>query len=392
MSKITVVGAGIAGLVAAVACAENGAEVIVHEAHDTVGGRARATDPPYIAHEGPHAFYADGSAWAWLAERDLVGPAVGPSWREFRAARMRHRGRLRAAPPAALIGMLAHRRRRAPVDVDFFSWAAERHGEHAARAAANALGVVTYDHDPGRLSAAFVWDLLMRVTAPRPSAVRFVLGGWPRMIERIRRRAVELGVHIVTGSRVDALPDPPVIVATQLESAAILLGDPGLAWESGRCVLLDLGLDQRATDLWTVFDLDEAGFAERFSATDPSLAPAGRSLVQATMPLRPDEPRPAATARLESLIDLGFPGWRHRTHWRRDGTATGRSGALDLPGYTWRDRPAIARGDGVFLAGDMVAAPGMRAEVSINSAVRAAEAALGAHAPRTVRETPSAGR
>ena len=47
-----------------------------------------------------------------------------------------------------------------------------------ARAAARAededgvltgLGVVTYDADPGRLSAAFVWDLLRRVTAPRAS-------------------------------------------------------------------------------------------------------------------------------------------------------------------------------------------------------------------------------
>jgi hypothetical protein len=128
--------------------------------------------------------------------------------------------------------------------------------------------------------------------------------------------------------------------------------------------------------VWALFDLDEAGFAERFSATDPALAPAGRSLVQATMPLRPGEPRPVAIARLEGMLDLGFRGWRDRTDWRRDGTAVGRSGALDLPGYTWRDRPAIDRGDGIFLAGDLVAAPGMRAEISINSALLAADAAL----------------
>ncbi len=53
-----------------------------------------------------------------------------------------------------------------------------------------------------------------------------------------------------------------------------------------------------------------------------------------------------------------------------------RSGALDLPGITWRDRPAIDRGDGVFLVGDMVAAPGLLAEVSFASALEASRLAL----------------
>ena len=49
----------------------------------------------------------------------------------------------------------------------------------------------------------------------------------------------------------------------------------------------------------------------------------------------------------------------------------GRSGALDSPGTTWRDRPAIARGDGVYLCGDQVAAPGCLSEVSFASAIEA---------------------
>ena len=55
-----------------------------------------------------------------------------------------------------------------------------------------------------------------------------------------------------------------------------------------------------------------------------------------------------------------------------------RSGALDLPGTTWRDRPAIDRGGGVFLAGDMVAAPGLLSEVAWASAVEAAAGAVAA--------------
>ena len=179
-------------------------------------------------------------------------------------------------------------------------------------------------------------------------------------------------MRIETSSRVDALPEPPVIVATQLESARALLGQPTLAWESGRCVLLDVGVVAARGDAFLVFDLDDAGFVERASGPDSSLAPPGHSLVQADMPLKPGESRVAALARLEHLLDLGLPQWRDRVVWRRDGAAAGRSGALDLPGYTWRDRPAIDRGDGVFLAGDLVAAPGMQAEVSMNSALIAA--------------------
>jgi hypothetical protein len=54
----------------------------------------------------------------------------------------------------------------------------------------------------------------------------------------------------------------------------------------------------------------------------------------------------------------------------------GRSGALDMPGTTWRDRPAVDRGDGVFLAGDMVAGPGLLSEVAWASAAEAARGAL----------------
>ena len=140
--------------------------------------------------------------------------------------------------------------------------------------------------------------------------------------------------------------------------------------------LRDTIVGRRPGDPFGIFDLDEAGYVVRPSGPDPSVAPAGHSLLQATMPMRPGEPRAAAMARLERFLELGYPGWRDRVDWRREAVATGRSGALDLPGRTWRDRPAVERGGGVFLAGDLVAAPGMRAEVSINSGLLAARAAL----------------
>ena len=51
--NITVIGGGIAGLVASIAAAETGASVIVHEAHGMLGGRARSTAGDFVANHGP---------------------------------------------------------------------------------------------------------------------------------------------------------------------------------------------------------------------------------------------------------------------------------------------------------------------------------------------------
>jgi hypothetical protein len=50
--------------------------------------------------------------------------------------------------------------------------------------------------------------------------------------------------------------------------------------------------------------------------------------------------------------------------------------ALEEPGTTWRDRPAIDRGDGVLIAGDWAAAPGLLSEVAWASAAEAGRRAI----------------
>ena len=243
MSQITIIGGGLAGLTAAVACAEAGAEVVVHEAHATLGGRARTSEPPWLAHEGPHAFYADGPHWHWLVERDLVGPlATAPAARGPRRAVPPRR-----APAPDPAGEPA--RRCSPTGAAGPRWTSTstpgpprctarrpRGPRRACWASSPSTPIPAGSRPPssGTCCSAF--------TAARAPAVRWPVGGWPSVVDRLAARARELGVRIETSSRVDALPEPPVIVATQLESARALLGDDGLAWESGRCVLLDVGL------------------------------------------------------------------------------------------------------------------------------------------------------
>jgi phytoene dehydrogenase-like protein len=239
------------------------------------------------------------------------------------------------------------------------------------------MGVALFHHDPGSLSAAFVQQRLRRATALPPEA-HYPRGGWGQVLERMAARAWDLGVRIETTSRVDALPEGhgPVVVATTLDAARRLLGDDTLRWPSGRTTLIDLALRTRRGDPFAVSDLDAPGWLERFTAQDPTLAPAGEQLVQGQLPIGPDRSKADGVAHAEALLDLGFPGWRERTVWRREAVASGRTGAVDLPGTTWRDRPAIDRGNGVYLAGDQVAAPGLLSEVSFNSALEATSLAL----------------
>ena len=77
MSRVTIVGGGIAGLTAAISCAEGGADVRLLEAHEHLGGRARSDAGPYKANLGPHVIYKDGAFWPWLKERGILPPYAG---------------------------------------------------------------------------------------------------------------------------------------------------------------------------------------------------------------------------------------------------------------------------------------------------------------------------
>ncbi|MCX5049102.1 MULTISPECIES: NAD(P)-binding protein [unclassified Streptomyces] len=381
MHRITVIGGGFAGLTAAVTAAEAGARVTMFEAHHTLGGRARTAEGPYRTNDGPHALYSGGPHWTWLKQRDLIGPLAPIPPLEAARLRLRHHGVLRRTPPFAMLKLLRHGLQQAPVDTDFMSWATGIAGEEAARAAAHYSAVALFHHDPGALSAAFVQERLRRATKLPPEA-HYPRGGWANVIDRMAARAWNLGVRMETLSRVDTLDSlpatgGPVIVATSLDAARRLLRDDTLTWTGGRTALVDLAVRTRRGDAFAVSDLDSPGWLERFTAQDRTLAPAGEQLIQGQIPIAPHESKADGIARAEELLDLAFEGWRGRVTWRREAVANGRTGAVDLPGTGWRDRPAIDRGDGVYLAGDQVAAPGVLSEVSFNSALAAVSLALG---------------
>lgn len=376
---IHVVGGGIAGLVAAITAADGGAAVVLHEASDTLGGRARSGAGPYGVNLGPHVLYANGAVVEFLKTRGLRREVRLKPPTNARMVVLDADGRHSPLRIAGAVAALA-RPRRAPVDQRFDEWA---HATFSARHAADLChlaGLYTFHHDPGSLSAAFVWDGCVR-SIGRFHTVRYVQGGWTSVVGALAGAARRRGVHIELGSRLAPgnLPDDgPVIVATAPTAAASLL-DRDLAWPTARTALLDVALDRPGRMPWLIMDMapDLGGciMAERFSATDRSLAPPGIELVQAQLGVADEVSLEAAVGRIERTLD-GLGDWRGTEVWRRAQVVAGASGAVDPPGTTWRDRPAVDQGDGRYLAGDIVAAPGLLSEVAVNSGVRAAHLAL----------------
>jgi FAD dependent oxidoreductase len=395
MAAVTIIGGGLGGLAAAITAAEGGASVILHEAHRTLGGRWRSTPvrkkvspkvsapnfsgadaPLYRAHEGPHVVYRDGPIWAWLKERGLLGVTCRVPLGGAARFRFWHQGGLRPVPPVGFLrAVWASRRKEVPIDQSFRDWASKLVGDEAAEMAASASGVGLFHHDPGSLSAAFVAERLSRVYAVPPAA-SYRQGSWGAMFDEIATYARKLDVIIELGSRVSSIGDGITIVATELESARSLLGDDSLDWPSGRAALLDLGVKRDRRDLFVVSDLDTCGWLENFTMPDPTIAPPDEHLVQMQMPIGPQASKADGIARLETIADHALPEWRQRTTYRLESMANARTGAVDFPGTSWRDRPAIERGDDVYLVGDRVAAPGLLSEVSLNSGIRAAQLAL----------------
>jgi phytoene dehydrogenase-like protein len=373
-SDLTIVGAGVTGLTAAIEAAERGWRVVVAEAHSQPGGRARSLAAPYRANPGPHAIYVDGPWWAWLERRGLTPPIVEAP----RDANLVRAGGQLCPWPAELSAAIASLPADAPAEESFRCWLLRHISANAAEAIIGLMFITTFDHDPGRLSAAFARERLRRALS---GGARYIVGGWSTLVGLLAERAASIGVLIRTRTRVPALPARQTILATSLATARQLTGDSSLTWPSARVATFDLGLRADAGPGWfRVMDLDDRIYAARYSVADPTLAPPGHELIQIAAACSPRERKTDAERRVRRLLDQSWPGWRAAVRWQRSSMRTHCTGAIDLPGTTWRDRPAISRGNNLAVATDQSAAPGLLAEAGVTAAQLAVQQ-LGETAP-----------
>ena len=361
---LTVVGAGVTGLTAAIEAAERGLRVVVTEAHSRPGGRARSLSDPFRANIGPHAIYVDGPWWAWLESRGLTPPIVEAP----RHANLVRAGGQLGPWPAELSAAIAALPTEAAADDPFRLWLLRHLSKSSAEAIIGLMFIATFDHDPGRLSAAFARERLRRALS---GGARYVVGGWSTLVGLLADRAVSIGVQLRTGTRAAALPTGQTILATSLAAARQLTGDRSLTWPSARVATFDLGLRAEAGIVpgwFRVMDLDDRIYAARYSAADHTVAPPGHDLIQIAAACSPRERKADAERRVHRLLDQSWPGWRAAVRWQRSCLRTNCTGAIDLPGTTWRDRPAISRSSTLAVATDQSAAPGLLAEAGITAA------------------------
>lgn len=376
MAEISIIGGGIAGLVAAITIAEQGGSAVLYEASPKLGGRARTQSGDYRPNLGPHALY-HGSFATWLIAKGLCPEIVPPKKSVFKLAR----GNRVRMLPLALLPMLRTLKREAPIDIDYRSWAHQQMSRRGAEAAIGFASLPTFHGDPGSLAAAFVHERIQR-SFTNPS-VSYVIGGFGAIIDSLAEHTRKLGVRIEVGEKCKSLPSGPVIVATDFRTARRLLDDPTIDWPAPRTAMFDLAVQTnsktraktRSKDRAAVLDTDRGVYISNYSLYDPSLAPAGEHLYQCCAGLREDENLESGLERIRSVLDLSIPDWRTRCQWKRQGLTDG-AGAADPPGTCWRDRPAIHRGDDRWLVGDRVAAPGILSEVCFESARQAAAEAV----------------
>lgn len=407
---VVVVGGGIAGWSAALTAAEGGASVVLLEAHEH-GGRARTVVRDGWSHNiGPHALYLHGHLQQLLDQR---GIRLAGTLLETRTTRVAVRGELhdvtfgpvgllrttalRPAARARVLRLFAKLPRLKPAELvgqTVADWLGDE-PEDVQAFIGTFVRIPTYTDAPGELDAgAAVAQVQLSLRG-----VRYLDGGWARLVDVLSGAAVAAGTRASTGTEVRSIePDGHrVVVRTatgdvRARSVIIAAGGPEVAERLTGATVADrraLSAPVAATTLdlalarphpCVAFGVDEPLYLSPH-APIARLAPEGRGLACVMRYLAPGE-APASPSverdRLRRFATLaGIPAddvvheWALHRSIVTHGAPTARGGGL-------RGRPGIeALGvPGVLLAGDWVGPDGMLADASSASGEAAARAAL----------------
>lgn len=404
--KIIVVGGGLAGLTAAVTAARAGADVTVHEARSSLGGRARTReDHGFLFNEGAHALYAGMAGIKVLrslgieprGSKPQTGGATGRLRGELgllpgtpmealrsRLVGLRTKAQLgrKVAKPSALL-------RRPTADLSMADWIDGVVTDRDARLIVRMISrVACYT---GQLHDVAAEAAVPQVVSAMVDNVLYLDGGWQQLTDALATKAREAGVTIETASKIESLDDAGdadrvIFAAGGPDHAAdFLAGHSDIArrWAAEqqpiRCATLDLGLRRLPNpDRRVVFGVDEPLY---LSVHTPSaaLAPGGGELVHL---LRYDGGE-NSRAEMESLLDDAQPGWRKEVVAERFNRSLTVAHGRPTPkiGFAGRPGPVVPDCERVLVAGDWVGSTGLLADAAISSGQAAARLAIEAKAP-----------
>ncbi len=377
-----VVGAGLAGLCAAIRVAQQGKPVFVLESHE-IGGRAQSdARRDFTFNRGPHALFNGGDAATLLPE---LGIRVGGSTKSLRGARGLYEGRLHALPisPTSIMktSLLSVRERTtfARIMTTLPKATPASLANQSARAWCQDVGsserltmlleafirLNTYCDDLEQLSADAAVTQLRRSL----QGVTYVDGGWQSIVNLLAMRARELGVIVEAHHPVSVIELSPSGVRvsnddTSIEAGAVILacGSPDNVRKLvPDAVLPDVGTPVTATCLdlgllaspseHFILGIDESLY---LSLHDPPahLAPSGAAVLSVMAyggEGRASVPRLDELARLAGVTD-------DLVKERRVLSSMTVAHSMPRPGNGLPGRPAATSGEtsNCFIAGDWV--------------------------------------
>lgn len=392
MAHFVVIGGGIAGLTAANALVDSGANVTVLEQSQELGGRARTVrEGGYLLNLGPHALYRGG-----IAERTFTNWRIpfsggnpvgtGPALRhalvrrkEIHPAVMGFRSLLTSGlftaleklEVAGLPGSLNSAN--AYPEETVAHWLDRRiRSARVRNYVATVVRVATYCGDFEHLSARAA---LEQVSMALNQGVLYLDGGWQTLVDGLAARARSLGVEIYCEERVTRLGDiraDGFVLAVHPEMVEALTGTTLPARRAAYVASLDLCLSRMPDGAPTVaFALDRPLYFSAHSAV-ARLAQNNGATIHVLKYLREekDDPRVLRTE-LEEYADLVMPGWRPIVEHVRFLPSLRVTAAIPcVQGRATVSLPGMER---VSIAGDWVGARGMLADAAVASALEAAK-------------------
>ena len=420
---VIVVGAGIAGLSAALTATEAGVRTLVLDAHDA-GGRARTTQHDGFAHNiGPHALYRSGQLRNLLDRHGVSVTGGKPDSTHVRLLRdgaltaltMRPTDMMRTTllgkrDRVRLLSLLASVQRSKPASLvgrTVDEWLGDQ--PLAVRQFVDTLiRVSSYTNAPATFDAGAA---LQQLQLALGAGVEYLDGGWgsmvASMIERIRSRGGEVVTRadvssvVADGSVVEVHVDDEVLRAASVIVAA---GGPSLVERltgvrpagvdrlTGPVQAATLDLALRRPHRGLVLGLDRPLYLSPHAPV-ARLAPDGCGLVSLMQYVPSDTPAAAAAKgsagpgverdadRLElgSLARLAGISDADVIHEQYSHRLVVSHGSPTAAGGGLAGRPTVdALGiDGIHIAGDWVGPAGLLADASAASGQAAAMVAIG---------------
>ncbi|HYV43712.1 MAG TPA: FAD-dependent oxidoreductase [Myxococcaceae bacterium] len=414
---VVVVGGGLAGLTCAGLLARLGAEVVLLERSQALGGRAQSdVKSGFTFNLGPHALYAHAPGMEALRALGVATPGGDPNRRRNHALYQGKIHRLPAGLGSLLTTSLLSARGRfeamralvAAQKADVQALAAESAEAWVRRQARDpavvdlltaVLRLSSYAHAPDLLSAGAALGNFQAASR----GVLYLDGGWQALVDAVLGAAESFGARLRTGAvarrivragqgwwveldGADAIEAPAVVLALPPQAAAAVFPSEELRRHAEASIpihvaAMDLGLSRLPVpEVKFVLGVDRPLYLSVQSDMAKGVAPEGGVMMQLARYLHPGERPDAASLEreLEQLLDVAQPGWREVVRHRRflphllvtPALVTAAGG-----GYAARPKVAAAERPGLFLAGDWVGPAGMLANASLHSAALAAEEA-----------------